>query len=152
MEIVEVLLFVGLAAVKILVAPSIMLAAGFSSIKTIIVTYIGGLLGSILFYYFGVIIFTWWDNITGVKKKRKLLFSRKSRAMVAVKIRYGIIGLAALAPIISVPLSAFIVAKFFPGKHKVVGIYALVLIPVAIGLTLLSNPVIQLLNEVFQKQ
>ena len=142
-DVVSIFLFLILAGTKLLLAPAAMLAAGFSPIKTMIVTYLGALQGAVVFYYFGVVIFSWWDKLTGKDdKKKKFVFSKKSRAMVSVKIRYGIIGLASLAPIISVPISAFIVAKFFPGKHKVIGIYAIVLIPISIGLTLLSEPVI----------
>lgn len=142
-EIFEIAFFVFLASVKILFAPASMLAAGHSLIETMIITYVGGLLGSIVFYYFGVAIFNWWDGITGKNKKKKFIFSRKARTMVSVKMRYGIIGLAALAPIISVPVSALIVAKFFPANNRVVAVYALVLAPISVGLTLLSDPVIQ---------
>jgi hypothetical protein len=143
--------FLLLAGTKILLAPGLMLAAGYGLVKTSIITYIGALIGAIVFYYFGVAIFNWWDKLIGNKNKDKFIFSSRTRAMVKVKIRYGIMGIAALAPIISIPVSALIVAKFFPGKHKVVGIYALVLIPISIGLTLLSEPVIQPLVKLFKR-
>jgi len=148
-DIISVFLFLLLAGTKLLLAPASMLAAGFGLIKTMVVTYCGALFGAIIFYYFGVAIFNWWDNLFKTKST-KFIFSKRARAMVAVKIRYGIMGLALLAPIISVPISALIVAKFFPGKHKVVGIYALVLIPISIILTLISEPVIQPLVQVFK--
>lgn len=155
-NLVSVFLFLILAGTKLLMAPAAMLAAGFNPIKTMIVTYVGALIGATVFYYFGVAIFTWWDKFTGkTDKPSKFIFSKRSRAMVQVKIRYGIIGLASLAPFISIPISAFIVAKFFPGKHKVIGIYAIVLIPIAIGLTLISEPVIipivEVIKHIFQK-
>lgn len=149
-EILQIAFFVFFAGVKILIAPSTMLAAGYSVISTMIITYSGGLLGSIVFYYFGVAIFKWWEKFTGSNKKIKKRFSKKSRTLVKVKSRYGIIGLASLAPIISVPVSAFLVARFFPGKDKVVGIYALTLIPISMLLTWLSNPVIQFMKYIFQ--
>jgi hypothetical protein len=98
-----------------------------------------------------VAIFGWWDELVGNKKTGKHIFSSKARAMVRVKTRYGIIGIALLAPIISVPVSALIVAKFFPGKNKVVGIYALIFIPISIGLTFLSEPVIEPLVGLFKR-
>lgn len=149
-EILQIAFFVFFAGVKILIAPSTMLAAGFGVFKTMLVTYIGGLLGAIVFYYFGVAIFKWWERITGAKNKAKKRFSRKSRTLVKVKSRYGIIGLACLAPIISIPLSAFLVARFFPGKDKVVAVYAVVLVPVSMLLTWMSNPVIQFMRYIFQ--
>ena len=150
-DVISILFFLFLAGTKLLLAPASMLAAGFGIWKTIIVTYVGALLGSIVFYYFGVAIFGWWDRLVGNSNMEKLVFSRKSRAMVAVKIRYGIMGLASLAPIISIPISALIIAKFFPGKHKVVGIFAMVLIPISIGLTFLSEPVITPLVELVKR-
>jgi hypothetical protein len=138
-----VFFFILLAGSKILLAPGVMLAAGYGLVKAMVVTYIGAMIGTIVFYYFGVAIFGWWDEFTGDKDNKKFIFSKKARAMVKVKIRYGIIGIAALAPIISVPVSALIVAKFFPGKNKVIGIYAVIFIPISIGLTLLSEPVIK---------
>lgn len=148
-DIIHVILFGLLAGTKILMAPLAMLAAGFPVWKAIVVTYVGSLVGATVFYYFGVAIFKWWDDMFGSSEAPKKMFSRKARTMVKVKARTGIIGLAALAPIISIPVSAFIVAKFFPGKNKVIGIYAVVLIPVAILLTLLSNPVINLFKHLF---
>lgn len=146
-----ILFFIFLAGTKVLLTPGIMLAAGYGFVETMTITYIGALLGVVVFYYFGVAIFRWWDDLVGNKKSKKLIFTSKSRAMVKVKIRYGVIGIASLAPIISIPVSALIVAKFFPGKHKVIGIYALVLIPVSIGLTFLSKPVIEPLIELFKQ-
>lgn len=148
-EIIQVVLLGLLAATKILIAPLSMLAAGFPIWKTILVTYVGALIGATVFYYFGVAIFKWWDALFGHHSEPRKLFSRKARAMVQVKARTGIIGLAFLAPIISIPVSAFIIAKFFPGKHKVIAIFAVVLIPISILLTLLSNPVIGLFKHVF---
>ncbi len=150
-DVLGVFFFLLLAGTKILLAPGIMLAAGYGIIKTILITYLGGLIGAVIFYYFGVAIFNWWDKLVGNKNKDKFIFSKSARAMVKVKIHYGIMGIAFLAPIISVPVSALIVAKFFPGKHKVIGIYALVLIPISIGLTLLSDPVIQPLVNLFKR-
>ena len=150
-ELAGVLFFIVLAGTKILLAPGFMLAAGYGIVKTIIITYIGSLLGSIIFYYFGVAIFGWIDKLLGNRQRKKLLFSRKARAMVKVKIRYGIIGLASISPIISIPISSLIVAKFFPGKHKVVGVYAIVLIPISILLTLLSEPIIQPIISLFKR-
>jgi len=148
-EIGREILFILLAGTKLLLAPAAMLAVNYTILKTIIITYIGSLLGASVFYYFGVAIFKWWDSLFHDATKPKKMFSRKARAMVKVKIRTGIIGLAVLAPIISIPVSAFIIAKFFPGKHKVIGIFAVVLIPIAILLTLLSNPVIGFIKHIF---
>ncbi|UTW67230.1 hypothetical protein KFE94_03695 [bacterium SCSIO 12643] len=153
-DVLGILFFVFFAGTKLLLAPGLMLAAGYGMIKTMIITYIGALLGAIVFYYFGVAIFGWFDELMGTADKKKTVFTKKARTMVHVKIRYGIMGIAALAPIISIPVSALIVAKFFPGKHKVVGVYAVVLIPISILLPLLSEPVIQpiihLIKSIFQ--
>ncbi|MFT4752873.1 MAG: hypothetical protein ACI85Q_000409 [Salibacteraceae bacterium] len=152
-HIASVILFLFLAGTKLLIAPGIMLASGMGIIETIFITYFGAVIGAIVFYYFGVTIFKWWDGVMGTENKSKHIFSRKSRVMVKVKTQYGIIGVAAMAPIISIPISALIVAKFFPDNKKVVPIYALVFIPVSIGLTFLSEPVIipivKLVKEIF---
>mgnify|MGYP003633622447 CR=1 FL=1 len=147
---ISIFFFLLLAGTKILLAPGIMLAAGLGMIKTMIVTYIGALIGATIFYYFGVAIFKWWDALVGNKNKDKFIFSKKARAVVKIKIQYGIIGIAMLAPIISIPASALIIAKFFAGKHKVIAVYSVILIPISIGLTLLSKPVIQPLIGLFK--
>ncbi len=150
-HIAGIALFLFLAGTKLLIAPSIMLAAGTGILETIIITYIGSLLGATLFYYFGVAIFSWWDKLVGNDKVKKSIFSNRSRAIVKVKIHTGIIGIAALAPIISIPISALIIAKFFPGKNKVVAVFAVILIPVAIGLTFLSKPIIAPIVELVKR-
>ena len=103
-HIAGIALFVLLAATKVLLAPGIMLASGMGTIETMVITYAGALLGATIFYYFGVAIFGWWDKLVGNDKVKKHVFSTKSRAIVKVKTHTGIIGIAALAPIISLSL------------------------------------------------
>lgn len=53
-------------------------------------------------------------------KKPKKVFSKKSRRLVRIKSKYGLVGIALLNPIIiSIPIGTFIAVRFYKNKKKV---------------------------------
>lgn len=113
-----------LSSVKLLFAPGASLAAGFSVGQTILVTSIGGCTGVTSFFYFGnwvmVAIRKWHFRLlhgtrsSAVHKEKKTRSTKRRRAIVRLKTKYGVVGLAILTPaIISIPIGAVVAARYY---------------------------------------
>jgi hypothetical protein len=94
--------------------------------ETIIWTNIGGILGIYFFAYLAErILFLWKKYLknffhklfkvsTNIPKTRKKIFTKKSRRIVRVKNKYGLIGIALITPILlSIPVGVFLVVRYF---------------------------------------
>jgi hypothetical protein len=65
-----------------------------------------------------------YDYVTGERKKK--IFSRRSRRIVRISRRYGLIGMCALTPILfSIPLGMFIITRL-ESNHKKILLYMLI--------------------------
>lgn len=82
-------------------------AAGFPLITTILVTIAGMMTVVLVFTYFG----TWIkERIFGRFFRKSNKFSPRSRKFVSIWKRYGLIGVAALTPILLTPIGGIILA------------------------------------------
>ncbi|MFC2176006.1 hypothetical protein ACFLR1_03450 [Bacteroidota bacterium] len=116
-----------LSGTKFLTAPIVSLNMGFSYVQTLLLTSIGGTLGILFFYYlssFIVYIYSKIAHKAASKKKvskKKRVFTWKNKLIVHIKREYGLIGLAALTPILlSIPLGTFLAARYFENPKKVI--------------------------------
>ncbi len=106
---------------------------GYSYIHTILNTTIGGLMGAALFYYFSKYLFTRfpvWShhlkNLNPVKKnvprKPAKIFTKKRRAIIKIRERFGFPGLIILTPILlSIPLGTFLIMKYYAHRKNRLG-------------------------------
>lgn len=125
-KILQILLVVILSGTKFLTAPITSLNIGFGYGQTLLITSIGGILGIHFFYYLSAFIVFLYSKVSSrfkpkktVKKKRS--FTWKNKMIVHVKREYGLIGLAAVTPIIlSIPLGTFLAARYFHNPKKVI--------------------------------
>ncbi|MFZ9956539.1 MAG: hypothetical protein ACO3E1_10505 [Flavobacteriales bacterium] len=122
--IIEAITLFLLSGVKLLFTPIGMIAAGKSFWTTIIITSSGGVFGALIFFFFGKKILSLFKS-----KKAKKVFTKQNRRTVNIKNRFGLVGMASLMGIISVPAAVIIVAKYY-GKHKAV-IPVLILVAIA---------------------
>lgn len=82
-------------------------AAGFSLVTTILITIAGMMTVVLLFTYFG----TWIKvRIIGRFFKKSNKFSARNRKFVTIWKRYGLIGVAALTPVILTPIGGTVLA------------------------------------------
>lgn len=91
--------------------------------EVILYANIGGILGVLFFTYLSAIVIQLWKKYLApklnIRQKPKRVFSKRSRMMVNIKSKYGLIGIVILNPVlISIPVSAFLVAKYY-GRHKI---------------------------------
>ncbi len=140
--------FLVLAVLKFLYTPGVMLASGYSALHTIIVCSLGGTSGAALFFMAGRLIFNRFERLFPPKKDKKV-FTRTKRRIILFKKRFGIIGLAVIVPLISVPVSAVIAAKYYKNRLRVVAAYFLILSVWSVILTLFSSRIIEMIKLLF---
>jgi len=82
-------------------------AAGFSLITTILVTVAGMMTVVLVFTFFG----NWIrERITSRFSKKRNKFSQRNRRFVTIWKKYGLIGVAALTPLILTPIGGTLLA------------------------------------------
>lgn len=143
-EILKILGLLLLSGAKILMAPGAILAAGYGRFTTILIAFIGASIGSLFFLKLGGVIFAWMEKKFPPKKKK--VFTRKNRFIVNFKRKFGVIGLALIIPIISIPASAIISAKYFGDDPKTIPSFIASSALWAILLTFFSEPIIEFLH------
>lgn len=102
------------------------LAAGFSFFEAVTVTSLGGFTGVTIFVLMS-------ERIVARITKRKIekrhehhkisekkKFTKKNKIIVWVKMRFGLIGIAFLTPLLlSIPIGCFLAVRYFKQKHKI---------------------------------
>lgn len=87
---------------------------GFSYFETVLITVLGMMASVIIFTFFGISIRNWYFR--NFRKKRKI-FSKRSRNIVRIWRKYGIIGVAFLTPVLFSPIVGTLIAVSF-GEDK----------------------------------
>jgi hypothetical protein len=93
-----------------------------SFLETLIYTNIGGIIGVLFFAFLSHKIIIAWDKYVSPRffgwSKPRTVFTKKRRWFIRIKNQYGLPGIILLNPIIiSIPISTFLVVKFY-GKRK----------------------------------
>ncbi len=118
LEIATVLLA---SSIKFLAGVTGALAFKFNFFKSVTVVTLGGFLGVLVFvngihYILGLI-----EKIRDKKNKpKRKVFTYTNKLIVIAKKRFGLIGIAAIIPLLSYPLGCFIALRFFKDKRKIV--------------------------------
>lgn len=125
------------SALKFFLAPSAAIVAGHSFWEAVIISSVGGLMGFLLFFYFGTWIRNWIDKLR--KPKAKKAFSKKNKMIVKVKRSFGLYGIAILTPcFFGIPLGSVIAAAYFSASKKTVITFVLSIILWSLILSYLS--------------
>lgn len=129
---IQILALVVLSSVKHFWTVPIVVVAGYSYWETILINNIGGLAGFFIFYYIGELkivkhyfglLMSWIFKILGFnrKSKEKKKFTRRNRFIVAVKRKYGLIGLSFLTPVLlSIPLGSLLAARYYDEDRRTI--------------------------------
>lgn len=114
MDVWVVVVSILLSSVKLLTTPiGLVLVNEYSLWQIGLVSSIGGVVGSLLFFFLGNLIFSG----VGKKKKDKKVNFKKNRKLVNLKRRFGLFGLSMSIGIVSVPVGALLVSKYY-SKNK----------------------------------
>jgi hypothetical protein len=129
---IQILALVALSSVKHFWTVPIVVVAGYSYWETIFINNIGGLAGFFIFYYigelkivkhyFGLLMLRIF-KVLGFnrKSKEKKKFTRRNRFIVAVKGKYGLIGLSFLTPVLlSIPLGSLLAARYYDEDRRTI--------------------------------
>ena len=85
--------------------------------EILVITIGGAWLGIIIFYYFGKMIISFFNN----KWKRiPRKFTKMNRFVIRVKSKWGLTGLVSIMGIISVPLCSLIAAAYFQENKRTI--------------------------------
>jgi uncharacterized membrane protein len=111
-----------LSAVKLFFAPGVAVAEGFGLWETIVLTSAGGVVGVSVFYFFGRWVVFKIERLNFFKRKRQVkrkVFSKRNRALVKYRERFGFYGIIILTPaIISIPIGCILAAKFYRERQS----------------------------------
>ena len=118
-QVVTTIIALLIASIKFAITPIGMILAGKGIGETLIITYIGALIGSFAFFYGGKAIFSLWDRVFRRNKERKV-FTKGNRRLIMIKQRFGLTGFVALVGILSIPVVAFILARFYKHDKKAI--------------------------------
>jgi len=147
-EVLKVVGLLALSGTKFLMAPGAILAAGYSLPITVLISFVGGTLGALFFFLAGSGFFRWLERIYPPSPKKRT-FTRKNRLIVRFKNRFGVIGLALLIPLISIPVSTIIAAKYFRYDRKSIPAYLGAVAFWSIVLTYFSQPIVSWVKQLF---
>lgn len=89
--------------------------------ETLLYTNIGGILGVFIFMSFSAFLIRTWDRYRlHFQKKKRLVFTPANRRFIKIKRKYGLWGIVILSPVIlSIPVGAFLAAKYYGVRLKV---------------------------------
>jgi hypothetical protein len=102
--------------------PVAIYAMKMSFIETLFYTNIGGIIGAVVFTFFSDLLIkaydSYWPESLKFKKKKKVVFSKRNRRLVKIKVKYGFFGIVILSPVIlSIPVGSFLTVKYY-GMQK----------------------------------
>lgn len=110
-----------MAALKFLFAAPWSYGLGFGFVATLVLLAVGGGVGMAIFYFAGERVMEWFRLRHLRREERRLakglppsrIFTRTNRFIVRVKRDFGLPGLAVMPPLLSIPITAVIAAKYF---------------------------------------
>jgi len=115
------LILIVVASTKFALTPLVSLPMNISKIELFFTMLFGGLLGYFLFFYFSEYLINRFESFKLKRKSReRRVFSKKNRMIIGIVRKRGLILLALITPILlSIPVGAFLAARYFTNKLKV---------------------------------
>jgi hypothetical protein len=89
--------------------------------ETLIYTNLGGAIGTLIFVFLSDTLIKLWNNYwpeyLKLRDKKKKAFTKRNRRFVNIKVKYGLIGIVILSPVIlSIPLGSFLTVKYYGAR------------------------------------
>jgi len=141
----KIIILLLISSIKFIFAFPYAFSNKFSFEQTFIITSIGGIAGILFFGFITSELIKLYDWFAHVymhnhpkirkrmksfkdflvkllpKKKRKKIFSQRTKRFIKIKNRWGLIGISALTPIIlSIPIGTFLAIRFFKATKKTI--------------------------------
>lgn len=152
MEFVEFLSVAGTSTLKILPALAIAIGLKFSALEIFLSTFIGGMIGVIIFSYFGTAIRNWRKNRMRKKIRKKPMNIKRARKMLRMWNKFGLPGIAILTPpMISPPIGAIIASAFGAEFKKTVLYMAISMAVWSLLFALIGETILTFVHELSDK-
>jgi len=136
-ELAKVFGLIVFSGLKIFLAPSAIVIAGYGFLETLLISCTGGFISLIIFYKFGVYLQGVFAKYFKLKARRK--FSKRNRWIVKIKRSYGFWGLAFLTPCLwGIPIGAVLASVFYPRKKGILFVFGLFIFLWSLLLTSIS--------------
>jgi len=92
-------------------------------LETLLYTNTGGILGTFVFMYLSEFLirmwYKYWPQRLKRNKRNKQVFTARNRRIVRIKMKYGLLGIVILNPVLlSIPLGSFLMVKYYGLKMK----------------------------------
>lgn len=115
------ILLVLVASTKFALTPLVSLPMQISKMELFLTMLSGGLLGYFVFFYFSEYLINRFASFRLRRKPReRRVFSKKNRMIIGIVRKRGLLILALLTPILlSIPVGAFLAARYFTNKAKI---------------------------------
>ena len=112
----EALGWMALAFVKFLVTPASAVAAGVDPIWAFMYSALGAATGLAAMQPAARAVFKAWSRLR--KRRGKRTFTTSRRRLINIKIRFGLLGIAAIAGVIGVPVAGLVAFKYFGHERR----------------------------------
>lgn len=109
-----------LAFVKFLVTPASAVAAGVDPIWAFVYSASGAAIGLVAMQPIAKALFNGWSRLR--KQRGKRTFTTSRRRLVNIKLRFGLLGIAAISGVIGVPVAGLVAFKYFGHERRTVPI------------------------------
>jgi hypothetical protein len=102
--------------------PLVIIQFEFSFAETILWTNIGGIAGIYFFAFLSGKLLSWWKRafrrsnrkILADEQQVKKIFTRRTRRIVRIKQKFGLVGIALITPfLLSIPVGVFLVVRYY---------------------------------------
>ncbi|MBK9177301.1 MAG: hypothetical protein IPM46_13405 [Flavobacteriales bacterium] len=121
MDALGIITVLGMSIAKFVLAAAVSYGFNHTYMQTIVLLACGGAAGTAIFYLLGVRILEWLRKRYVRRRAMRLAkgiapkpsFTRTNRFIVRLKRSYGLVGLAVMPPILSIPITSLLAAKYF---------------------------------------
>lgn len=121
MDALGIITVLGMSIAKFVLAAAVSYGFNHTYFQTILLLACGGAAGTAAFYLLGVRILDWFRRRYVRRRAARLakgiapkpIFTRTNRFIVRLKHNYGLVGLAVMPPILSIPITSLLAAKYF---------------------------------------
>ena len=150
-----------LAMVKYFYTPIYAFIIGLGFFETLFIVWAGGIFGFFAFYYISNILILSarilkpiiinhlpesvlnhlhsWKQKRAIKKKSRKKFSKRNKLVVKTRKKYGLWGICLLTPVLlSIPLGAFLLRKYYQTDRKAIPIMVLTIIMEGVIINVIS--------------
>lgn len=108
--------WMALAFVKFLVTPASAIAAGVDPIWAFVYSASGAAIGLACMQPVAKALFNGWSRLR--KQRGKRTFTTSRRRLVNIKLRFGLLGIAAISGVIGVPVAGLVAFKYFGHERR----------------------------------